>query len=104
METTRIKVETERITPKRVRKVRSLWARKVSKAMSKGSFRETLCGELRCGCIEPAPLGPTTGYYRVSRRRARPRACLLESTLISQVEKTQIGPVWETQIGTKSSL
>src|SRR6185312_14520849 len=42
METTIIKVETDRITPSRVRKDRSLCERKVSKAIIIGSFRDTL--------------------------------------------------------------
>src|SRR3954468_12436037 len=41
METTMIKVETERITPRRVRKERSLCERKVSRAIIIGSFKDT---------------------------------------------------------------
>src|ERR1041385_593843 len=41
METTMIKVETERITPSRVRKERSLCERNVSRAIIIGSFKET---------------------------------------------------------------
>src|SRR5579872_3961153 len=41
METTMISVETERITPRRVRKERSLCERKVSSAISIGSLKDT---------------------------------------------------------------
>src|SRR5581483_754169 len=41
METTTIRVATERITPSRVRKERSLWVRSVSKAISIGSLSDT---------------------------------------------------------------
>src|SRR6185503_18932906 len=41
METTMIRVETERITPRRVRKERSLCERKVSRAIIIGSFKDT---------------------------------------------------------------
>src|SRR5438270_12218018 len=41
METTMIKVETERITPRSVRNDRSLWERKVSSAISIGSLNDT---------------------------------------------------------------
>src|SRR6185312_5300493 len=41
METTMIKVETERITPRRVRKERSLCVRNVSRAIIMGSFKDT---------------------------------------------------------------
>src|SRR6478672_6496338 len=50
METTMIKVETERITPRRVRKDRSLCERKVSSAISIGSLKDT-----PRRCVPPAP-------------------------------------------------
>src|SRR5579864_993737 len=41
METTMISVETDKITPSRVKNERSLWVRRVSSAISTGSFNET---------------------------------------------------------------
>src|SRR5690242_9015265 len=41
IDTTTIRVVTERITPRRVRKDRNLWLRRVSRAMSVGSRRAT---------------------------------------------------------------
>src|SRR5579864_2220270 len=57
METTTINVATERITPSRVRKERSLWVRKVSRAIKAGSRRETRLRERLLDC----DAGPSIG-------------------------------------------
>src|SRR5258708_26234761 len=51
MDTTTIRVETDRITPSSVRKERSLWARRVSSAIIIGSFSEILRRGLIGVCI-----------------------------------------------------
>src|SRR5438270_919392 len=87
METTMIKVETERITPRSVRNDRSLWERKVSSAISIGSLKDTPrrgdrsvpCPAVALGFV--ATLSNTGLGMCINTRRNLSRVYLLEFTL-----------------------